>query len=333
MNKRERIIAAINHRDGDKMPHNMEFTAEELQKLIDFTGDKDFYRRLDNHIAACGSGRFQETAKDRFRDEFGVVWNREKDKDIGVIDNILIPDADNVSYKLPEIDYKLLEKNIGNHLRGVTDEFVVFNIGFSMFERAWTLRGMENLLIDFIENPKFCESLLSDICEYNLKQIDFALKYDRIDGIMFGDDWGQQKGLIMGGNFWRKYIKPNVKRMYARAKAKGRFVLQHSCGDITEIFPDLIDIGLDVYQTFQPEIYDIADIKKTYGGSLTFWGGISTQHVLPHGTPQEVEAVAKRTIDVMYRSGGYIAAPTHAMPKDIPCENVLKLLDVFKTYK
>ena len=72
-------------------------------------------------------------------------------------------------------------------------------------------------------------------------------------------------------------IKPRIKKMFEKVKNAGKKVLLHSCGDIYELFPDLIEMGLDVYQTFQPEIYDIKKIKNEYGKDLAFWGGISTQ--------------------------------------------------------
>jgi len=198
-----------------------------------------------------------------------------------------------------------------------------------MYERAWTLRGIENLLVDMIEEPQFVHDLLDAITEYNLKVIDIGLEYD-IDGFHFGDDWGQQRGLIMGPVHWRTFIKPRMARMYARVKSKGLIVSQHSCGDIEEIFPDLIEIGLDIYQTVQPEIYNLKEIKRKYGNDLTFWGGISTQGLLPYGTAGEVRQVARETIKIMNQDGGYIAAPTHALPRDIPVENVIALMEVFQ---
>jgi uroporphyrinogen decarboxylase len=121
-----------------------------------------------------------------------------------------------------------------------------------------------------------------------------------------------------------------MKKMYQRAKSAGRYVFQHSCGYIEDIFPDLIEIGLDCYQTFQPELYDIEKVKDTYGGSLTFWGGLSTQRLLPYAPPEKIRSETARIMRIMGKNGGYIAAPTHAMPGDIPLENILAMLDVFE---
>ena len=158
---------------------------------------------------------------------------------------------------------------------------------------------------------------------------DLGLDYE-IDGFHFGDDWGQQSGLIMGPELLRKFIKPRMARMYEKVKAKGKFVSQHSCGDIHEIFPDLIEIGLDVYQTFQPEIYDIKRIKEEYGQHLCFWGGISTQRLLPYATPEEVRKTVSETLKILGKNGGYIAGPTHSISGDVPVENVLTLIDILQ---
>ena len=133
----------------------------------------------------------------------------------------------------------------------------------------------------------------------------------------------------MGPKLWREYIKPRMTRMYDRAHKNGKYVIQHSCGDIRELLPDLIEIGLDCYQTFQPEIYDIEKTKAEFGMDLTFWGGISTQQLLSKATPEEVKRETARIMKIMGKGGGYIAAPTHSVPGDVPPENVLAMLDVF----
>jgi uroporphyrinogen decarboxylase len=202
------------------------------------------------------------------------------------------------------------------------------NFGWSMFERSWLLMGMENVLTYMITNPNELEQFYDRNCEYLLKLVDIALEYDEIDGVLFGDDWGQQNGMIMGPRYWRQFIKPRMARLYERVKSKGRYTLQHCCGDVRDIFPDLIDIGLDCFQTFQPEIYDIAEMKRLYGNSITFWGGISTQRSLPWMTPEQVKQEIIRVVKIMRPNGGYILGPTHDVPYDVPPENILAMMEV-----
>ena len=186
---------------------------------------------------------------------------------------------------------------------------------------------MENVLCDFIAEPEFMEAMLDKIVEYDLGVIDLVSGYD-IDCVFFGDDWGQQKGLIMGYPIWNSFLKPRLRRLYNHVKSKGMFVAQHSCGDCSELFPDLIELGLDIYNTFQPEIYDIEHFKRLYGNAITFYGSISTQRLLPFATPDGVKAEMHRIMDILADGGGYIIAPTHVMPADIPPENVLAFLEV-----
>ena len=118
------------------------------------------------------------------------------------------------------------------------------------------MRGMQNLLMDFYDHPDFVHEFLNAIADYNIAQVNEALKYD-IDAVYFGDDWGQQRGLQMGPKLWRKFILPVLKRMYGAVHAGDKYVFIHSCGDVDELFDDLIDIGLNCFNPFQPEVMDV----------------------------------------------------------------------------
>jgi len=331
MTRRERVKAAIRHEQTDIVPYNVSFTKQEYDKVADHLGDRDFISGIGNHIKSVYyDGNLSEIGKGTgyWKDDFGVLWNRNGvDKDIGVIEGYVIKEPGSRGYVFPEIDEAGIRAEYAAMCESDDDMYRFGSIGFSLFERAWTLRGMENFLSDLVLYPGKAQELLEDITEYNLKIIDIALEFD-IDGFHFGDDWGQQHGLIMGPVYWKKYIKPFVEKMYLRVKSKGLIVSQHSCGDIHEIFSDLIDAGLDVYQTFQPEIYDIKGIKDKFGKDLTFWGGISTQTLLPFALPEEVRRVTRQTMEILGREGGYIAAPTHSIPGDVPAENVMAMIEV-----
>lgn len=333
MTKKERVIQALQHQSTDFVPYHCDFTEQAMEKMITYTGNAHFLDTFDvhlNYIQYWGWPTEKIDQPEHFVDDFGVTWNRSgADKDIGVVDTPLIVDIENYQYTFPVIDEKRLRAEYETLCKNQNDQFKMAGFGFSMFERAWSLCGMENILTNMVSNPKETQELFENICAYNLKLIDIALEYD-IDGVYFGDDWGQQHGLIMGPRYWRAYIKPQMAKMYEKVKSAGKFVVQHSCGDCHEIFGDLIDIGLDCYQTFQPEIYDMKAIKKEYGNDLSFWGGISTQQLLPFATPQQIREEVKKAIDIMSENGGYIVAPTHALTFDIPCENILAMIDAFK---
>ena len=333
MTKRQRVLNALAHNEGDLVPFHADFTGQELERIL---ADKDgaaFLEQTGSHlhyIQYWGWPTEIPGKPDHFLDDFGVIWNRSgADKDIGVVNSPMINRPDISLWQEPQLDEARLRGEYETLKQTADDRFTLAAIGFSVFERLWSFCGMENALAYMLEEPEFVHELLDKICDYNIKIIKIASEYG-FDGFYFGDDWGQQKGLIMGPALWREFIKPRIKRMYAAAKASGHKIFQHSCGDIESIFPDLIEIGLDCYQTFQPEIYDIAAIKAKYGASLSFWGGVSTQQLLPFATPEKVIEETVRIVRIMRQRGGYIAAPTHAVPADVPIENVYAMFEVFQ---
>jgi uroporphyrinogen decarboxylase len=165
-------------------------------------------------------------------------------------------------------------------LKAQNDGFFVVDLGWTLFERAWTLAGMAQVLEAMIVNKSFVHDLLDRITEWNLRIVDNICAFP-IDAVWFGDDWGHQRGLLMGPKLWRESIKPRMKTLFERAKSKGKYVFIHSCGIIEELLPELIVLGLDVFNPFQPEVMDVFEVKKKYGSALSFWGGISTQRTLP----------------------------------------------------
>jgi len=336
MNRRDCVLYALDHRPTDPIPYHIEFTAQALKQLIEATKNPEIEKEIGSflHYAQYWGWPTEEPDKpEYFKDEFGVVWNRSGvDKDIGVVDNPQIKDIAALDYKFPAPDTIRLRGDIETLLQTRKDQFTFMGFGFCMFERAWSLAGMENVLMAMVTNPDELEELFERICNYFIVLVDIALEYD-LDGIYFGDDWGQQRGLIMGKANWQKFIKPRMAKLYARVKSKGKYVIQHSCGDCHEILGDLIEIGLDCYQTFQPEIYNIAEVKQKYGKQLCFWGGVSTQQALPRMKPKELQEEIVRVIKTLRSDGGLIIAPTHALPFDVPVENILAMAEVFQNQK
>jgi uroporphyrinogen decarboxylase len=333
MTKREIIHLTLNGGIPPYVPWSFKFTQEPAEMLRGYYHLTDLDLPLGNHILNLGSdiGFFEELPGCMYKDVFGVVWDRSVDKDIGiplqpVLENPVLGD-----YKFPNPEDFRFFKNIMPEIEAKPDLFRVYQIGFSLFERAWTLRGMENLLMDFYLNPDFVHNLLSKITDYNIIQIDKALSYD-IDAVYFGDDWGQQHGLIMGYNLWREFILPQLTRMYSRVRQANRFVMIHSCGDVDELFPDLIHAGVNCFNPFQPEVMDVATLMTQFHKKLCFHGGLSIQKILPFGTHKEVSHETQRLIS-LGKNGGLILSPSHSVESDTPLENILAMIDVVQSQR
>jgi len=330
MTRRERVHQAIGHRQPDKVPWNIGLTIPAAAKLAAEVGCPvgELGEWMGNHLYSAhpsAADAWQEVKAGHWRDEFGVVWNRTVDPDIGVIEQYQLSEPALGGYRFPDPETSARWEGFEAQLAEAGDRFIVCSIGFSLFERAWTLRGMVNLLMDMLEAPEFVDELLDAICDYNVSLVERAAKYD-IDAIYFGDDWGQQRGLIMGPLLWRRFVKPRVERMYGAVKRQGKRVVIHSCGDVDELFPDLIAAGLDVFNPFQPEVMDVFQMKEQFGDNLTFLGGMSIQKVMPFGTPEDVHREAFRLMERVGANGGYILSPSHDIPRDVPVENILALV-------
>ncbi len=329
MTKRDIVIQALKHQPVPVIPYYLDLTEKEEEKMIEYTGDPLYFEHSESFLAQERNESFTDLGDGVFKDMFGVIWDKgTQEGDFGIVKVAPIPDSTIGDYQFPEPDEALIREKC-ERLVAQKDKFTMYIIGFSLYERLWTLHGTFETLIDFLEEPEFIEELLEKIVEYNCKVVDIVAQYP-IDCIFFGDDWGQQVGLQMGYPLWKKFLKPCLKKMYDHVKSYGMYVAQHSCGDCREVFPDLVELGLDIYNTFQPEVYDIADFKKRFGDHITFFGGISTQYILPFKTPEEVKAEMHRVMDILSVNGGYILAPTHAMPADIPEENVIAFMEVAK---
>lgn len=213
------------------------------------------------------------------------------------------------------------------HIRKNYDVYIIATIWGSHWEKAYFARGIENFLSDLAGDPEWAQRLLDLIIRKNLVMLENVLAAPEIDGVLLGSDWGTQRDLIMSPACWREMIKDGERKEYDLIKSYGKHVFVHSCGNITRIMDDLVELGVDCLNPIQPECMDIYELKKKYGGKLSFFGGISTQKTLPYGTPEEVREETCGIIESMSKNGGYFTAPSQEIQEDVPYENLRMLID------
>lgn len=330
MTKRQVVIDALEFRSPAYVPWQVDLTTECAEHLRKHLACESLDGFLVPHFLTVGPKihDFQQVGPHLFRDHYGTTWNREIDKDIGIPIDWPFKEPTLKGYTFPDPSDPKWFAEMGDKLARANGRFTRFCLGFSLYERAWCLRGTEDLLMDMVERPAFVDELLDTICEHNLVLVRKAIDLG-VDCIHFGDDYGSQRGLIMGLSLWRRFIKPRLARMYKIAAEAGKYVSQHSCGCVQELFDDLVDMGLNMFNPFQPEVMDVFEYKQRYHGKLSFHGGLSIQKTLPFGTQQEVRDLARRLIEAG-RNGGYVLAPSHAVPPDVPPENLAAMMEVLK---
>ncbi len=328
MTRREVIKLVLEGKVPPYVPWNIGLTQEAREKLKEHFGQSDLEDALQNHFLRLGSdiGFFTDLDDNCVQDVFGVIWDRSIDKDIGNPKNRVLPEPTLEGYSFPDPLDPRFFADIPERIERSSDRFRVFQIGFSLWERAWTLRGWGNLMMDFHDHPGFVNDLLNTIADYNIVQVKEALRYD-IDAVYFGDDWGMQRGLQMGPVMWHKFIYPVLRGMYGVVREAGKYVMIHSCGDVDELFDDLIEIGVNCFNPFQPEVMDVTSLIHRYRSRLAFHGGLSTQRTLPYGSSDDVRQETEHLLE-LGRDGGYVFAPAHDVEGDVPLENMLAFIEI-----
>ena len=178
------------------------------------------------------------------------------------------------------------------------DKFIKFGVGISGFNQASFLRGFEILLTDLYDAAERVERVLDIVFDFENGLIDRALQYP-IDAVMFADDWGTQRGLMIPLDLWREVFRPRYAQQFARIRRAGKKVWFHSCGDIHAIIEDLIEIGVDVLELLQPDIFGVDRLAREFGGRVCFCCSVDHQRRAIHGTREEIFAYAKMLKDTL----------------------------------
>ena len=197
-----------------------------------------------------------------------------------------------------------------------------------MFEAVWKFRGMENLLADYYEHPKEVHRLHRLITDHKLAFLERAIRELKPHGFFYSDDLGSQTALLLSPKIFREFIAPYYREIYEFIKKKGLHIWLHTCGNVTEIFGDLVDLGLDVIHPIQKHAMNEIEIADRWGGKIAFLAGIDVQHTLQTGTPDDVRREVRFLMDTFDRpDGGMMIAAGNGIVSGTPFENIRAFLD------
>jgi uroporphyrinogen decarboxylase len=359
MNHRERVLAAYAHRQPDRAPRYASLTPAVLDEFRRRTGQDDPARYWDWDLAHVGFQRPDPLPDLRAR--FGryfqgrdVEWTLDWDKsdyppEWGVATRSAhfyhlsapLPPmlgfatvAELQDYPFPDYVRDWRHGHLESQVQQLKDEGypVEAHVGW-IFQTAWTLRSEVKLFEDFYDRPEFADALLDRITQIRIAQ-GVRLAEAGVDTIGMNDDIGSQRGMILSPAMWRRWLKPRVAALIAAVRRVNPRVhfRYHSDGYYLPVIPDLIEVGVTVLTTVQPEAMDVFEIKRRFGDRVTLDGTIGLQSELMRGAPDEVRAKVKAQCEGLMPGGGWVASPGNGVTPDVPWENLSAMFEALDEY-
>lgn len=352
MTSKERIRATIQHQETDRIASTMQCVETQWDKLKKYFGvetEEEVMSKLEidtrimdlpPYIGPEHPSFINENGEEEITHPMGYryvnKWNGveynwhivylpynkiETWEDFEAFDGWLNPD---------HFDYDAVKKFCDDN------EDKAIRIGWPGPYQVFTLMyDAEKFYINMYEKPDLMKAMLNRYCERSLEVYErmFEASGDRIDILRCADDYGTQISLLFSPAMWDEFFMENTKRFVELAHKHNAFYLQHSCGAIRPIIPNLIEAGVDIIEPLQKvEGLEVDGLKKDFGDKVCFQGGVDTQNVLPLGTPEEVYEETKRIIAALSPGGGYILAPSQDFEGDVPVENVIALYEARKEF-
>ncbi len=338
----------MNLEEPDRVPFDLELSDEPYQELCKhygiqgssvsrlFTYDIKLCRTLQCDLLAFEAGPPEgwspKTYDDgSYRDEWGIHRRFRMKGTIDWFENHPIGGIEALeSYDFPDPSASGRLADLELALKNYHGEFAIFGgIGFALWERAWTLHGFHQSLMDFYQNPGFMEKLLDRIVKYDVELAKIITEYD-IDALRLGDDYGSQHDMLFSPDLWRRFIKPRLKKITNIARKKGLPVVLHTCGNVYRILNDLNEAGVTVLNPVQPKAMNPADLKEKFGDTFCFYGTMDLQQTLAFGKPEDIRAEVEERMRTVGAGGGLILAPAHTVPPGVPLQNILALAQSVK---
>jgi len=262
--------------------------------------------------------------------EWGLKWET-KDDTMGQPSNIPLPSWDELcNYQFPVAGDNGRFDHIPDFVRKYGDKYLMGGIGISGFSLVTMIRGFADAMEDLYVERENIEYLLDRIQGFEMDIIRGYGKYD-LDAVSFGDDWGSQNSLLISPVLWREFYKPRLKKQFDLIHSLGMDVYFHSCGNVYDIIPDLIEIGADILNFNQPDLFGIEKLGHDFGGKVCFNCPVDHQTVAVYGTPDEIfEYVSRLYKQLGSSKGGFIGYIEEYHSIGMSNENFAAIIEAFE---
>jgi uroporphyrinogen decarboxylase len=334
------VLAALAHTQPDRTPRDFWAEPATWNRLLAYVGHDDRDRLLTElgvdvrHLEAAGpperalgDGLYQNFWGERYvyrRTPWGPM---REDARGALADARTLSDLEQFDWPTPDAFDHL---SLVEQCRRWGDYALLY--GFAdVWQRPALVRGWEGMFLDMVERPEWVHFLGRTFTDFYKEDYTRAAEVTggRIDLYLVISDLGSQTGPLISLPMFRRFVAPYLKEMVDCIHGLGAKVLYHSCGSIRPFIPELIRLSVDVLDPIQPVGPEMApeQLKADFGDQICFHGGIDMQHLLPHGTPEQVRAEVRRYCDILGHGGGYIVSPAHLFQVDVPPENILAVYE------
>ena len=277
-----------------------------------------------SHIRAEGGVRYDSygIGYREVNGHFEICHNPLRGCGVDEINAYTMPDAG-------DVDAALIRKWAGEaeKLHGETDYAIVAEHPvLGVFELGCWMFGFEEYLYRLAADPEAVHAFSRRVLGYQKKVIDiyYGALGRHIDCTTSGDDFGTQAGLFMSVAMFKEFVAPYLKERVAHTRRHtDAFYQHHTCGSVYELIPCLAACGVHVLNPIQPGTRKMEPerLKRDFGGIMSFWGGVDTQHLLTEGGPGDVRAEVGRLLGILGPEG-YVLSPAHCIQPDVPAENI-----------
>lgn len=345
MNGRERVLAALDGQEPDRVPLALSFYHVDgaalappgawRADLVDVgfvafpvSAEEEELRRTAMPYA--GNARIGSSSQVARYARWG--YHPEEPRDANPLE-LATTLADLERFPFPEVSDARVVGGLARqvhdlHVRGLAAGGNTPHLGGELFEAAWRLRGLENFLIDLVirkEMAHFLLDRLEELAQRNATTLALA----GVDVLALDDDVGMPGTMMISPATWREFFRPRLARIIevARAVKPDIRVIYHSDGHVEPILEDLVDIGVAGINPLQPEHMDAVRIRRRFGPRLALWGTVGRQTTFAFGRPHEIRDEVRMRIETLGRAGLVLCPAYDIDEPDVPWANVAAFLE------
>jgi len=267
------------------------------------------------------------------RDEWGIIWGVTEFGIPYPIEGPIRSREDLKHYTPPDPDAPHRLRSLREAVQRFKGRKAIVFLTHDGFEFPHYLRGgMENLFLDYIDDPELAHSLAEMVIDYKIRLMRRAIR-EGADVVVSGDDYATAHGLLMSPNHFREFILPYLKRSIDAAHEMGVPFIKHTDGNIWAILDILVEVGIDAIDPVEPLAgMDIGEVKARYGHRIAVIGNVDCSIVLTQGSPEEVEEAVKETIAKASPGGGHILSSSNSIHPAVKPENYLAMVAAARKY-